>query len=117
MNKVNLGRKGEELAAAFLKLNSYQIIKQNYRQSFGEIDIIAHDKKTLCFIEVKTRATNDYGHPFEAVTKSKQSVIRKVAQMYLVENDVEDQYVRFDVVGVRFDENRKEISEILKNAF
>lgn len=117
MNHVSFGRDGEKRAVCFLNAQGYRIIEQNYRQSFGEIDIIAKDGKTLCFIEVKTRETDDYGHPFEAVTRPKQKVIRKVAQMYLIEHDIVDEFVRFDVVGVHFDENGEESIELLKDAF
>lgn len=117
MNNVNFGREGEELATVFLKAHGYCIVQRNYSLNFGEIDIVARDGDTLCFIEVKTRETDDYGHPFEAVTKSKQSTIRKVAQMYLLENDITEEYVRFDVVGIQFEEGNDPMIELLKDAF
>ncbi len=66
---------------------------------------------------MKTRETDDYGHPFEAVTRSKQKTIRKVASLYLMEADIHDRFCRFDVVGICFDESGNPIIELLKNAF
>lgn len=119
MNKFEFGRNAEGLAAAFLKEQGFVIVQQNYRQSFGEIDIVARDRdgETLCFVEVKAREHDHYGHPFEAVTASKQKTIRKVAQMYLLEFEEGDQYVRFDVIGIQFDDHADPVIEHLKNAF
>ncbi len=117
MDRVMLGREGEAIARSFLIAQGYEIIETNYRLSFGEIDIVAKDGATLCFIEVKTRENDEYGHPFEAVTPSKQRTIRKVAQMYLLERDIDDQYLRFDVAAVFYQGNGAARVELLKDAF
>ena len=72
MSNIQKGKYGEELAAEFLIKSGYKIIDKNYKFSrYGEIDIIALEKDTLCFIEVKTRTNNNFGSGLEAVTKEK----------------------------------------------
>jgi len=118
MDHVQIGREGENLAEAFLIERGYKILERNYRLSFGEIDVIAREAQTLCFIEVKTRDADYYGHPFEAVTPAKQRTIRKVAQMYLTEHpDDESAFIRFDVVGIMNDEQGVPVIELLQDAF
>jgi putative endonuclease len=63
-----LGSKGEDLAVRFLEKKGYRILSRNFRTPVGEIDVIAEDRNTLVFIEVKTRTDDSFGHPFEAVT-------------------------------------------------
>ena len=80
---MKLGQKGEELAVAFLKQRGYSIIQRNFKTSLGEIDIIAKDKETLVFVEVKTRESLEYGQPFESVTMAKRRKIANVATLFL----------------------------------
>ncbi len=110
------GKKSESLAVRHLKKNKYKILEKNYRTKAGEIDIIARDRDTLAFIEVKARRSDEYGHPKGAVTRQKQKKISLVAMQYLKETRQSDARARFDVVSIRFDRNRPEI-EIIKNAF
>ena len=94
-----LGGFGEKAAARYLKLRGYRIVEQNYKCGLGEIDLIAlHGTRTV-FIEVKTRMSDQYGRPAEAVGYRKQGKIRSVAEQYLLTYDV-DTEVRFDVVEV-----------------
>ena len=87
MNNISTGKKGEELAQQYLIKNGYKILETNKRFSrMCEIDIIALDKNTLVFCEVKTRKTNICGSPFEAITKSKYQNIKKGIFLYLQEN-------------------------------
>ena len=93
MNNIATGKKGEELAVEYLTKNGYKIIETNKRFSrFCEIDIIAKDKDTLVFCEVKTRKTNRCGSPFEAITKSKYQNIKKGIFFYLQENTTYKQF-------------------------
>ena len=72
MNNRKFGDAGEELACRYLEKNGYKILERNKHYSrFCELDIIAQEKNTIVFVEVKTRRTNDYGTPMEAVTKTK----------------------------------------------
>ena len=87
MNNISIGQKGEKLAQEYLIKNGYKILDTNVRFSrLCEIDIIALDKNTLVFCEVKTRKTNICGSPFEAITKSKYQNIKKGLFFYLQEN-------------------------------
>ncbi len=111
-----LGFKGEGLACDFLIDNGYKIIKRNYRTKLGQIDIIAKDKDTLCFIEVKTRTSDMAGLPEEAITVIKQKKISKIALIYLKENQLLNKRARFDVVSILFNEGGFKIN-LIKDAF
>lgn len=75
-----LGRLGEKIASRFLAQNGYRLIFKNFRSPFGEVDIVAIDKDTLVFIEVKTRRGHAYGTPEEAITPRKLNKIRRVGE-------------------------------------
>ena len=94
------GVSGEMLAINYLKKNKYKILEQNYKNKIGEIDIIASQKDTLIFIEVKARSYKDFGSPCEAVDVRKQNKIRLVASGYLKEKRLFDTPVRFDVIEI-----------------
>ena len=96
-----LGNHGEDLACKFLEKNGYKIIERNKSFSkFCEIDIIAQIKNTLVFVEVKTRKTNSFGSPLEALTKTKYSHIRQGALTYLGENSKKFSNFRIDAIGI-----------------
>lgn len=117
MNSKELGKFGEELAADFLKLKGFEIIEQNYHFGHGEIDIIAKDGDTLVFVEVKSRQNLEYGEPEYAVTKNKQAQIRKIAQGYLYEKEIEDTVCRIDVIAILIEGNKKPKINHIINAF
>jgi putative endonuclease len=116
MEKKELGKKGEEMALRFLKKRGYRIIEQNYVCKMGEMDLIAKEKDTLAFIEVKTRTSTAFGPPQLAVNSSKQRQLSKVALYFLKEKKLEDVKARFDVVAIILDQNGEEI-ELIKDAF
>ena len=111
-----LGIKGENLAVKFLKKNGYRIIARNYKTPFGEVDIIAQDGNTVVFIEVKTRADDFFGQPFEAVNNRKRRKLKNVALFYLKRQSLEFP-VRFDVLSIFYRENGKKEIEHIKDAF
>jgi len=113
---INLGRTGEETAVVLLKENGYKILKRNYKTRFSEIDIIARDKDTICFVEVKTRFSDRFGAPLESITLAKQKKIYRSALCFLKENNFFDHKARFDVVAITF-RDKKAQSELIKNAF
>ena len=100
MQHITLGKKGESQAVYFLKQKGYKILKTNYANKIGEIDIICKFKEEIVFVEVKTRTTEKFGLPREAVTEYKQNKIRLAATLYLQANNMLDQKVRFDVLEV-----------------
>jgi len=116
MQKKELGQKGEEFALRFLKKRGYQIIQKNYVCKMGEMDIIAKEKDTLVFIEVKTRTSTTFGPPQLAVNPKKQSQMSKVALNFLKEKKLEDVKARFDVVAILLGPRGEEI-ELIKDAF
>ena len=113
---LRLGKSGEEAAAVFLKNNGYKIICKNYKNKLGEIDIIARDKDTICFIEVKTRASDRFGLPQEAISRHKQHQISKAAVSFLKENNLLEQKARFDVISVMYAHDPPKL-DLIKDAF
>jgi putative endonuclease len=113
---LDLGKRGEEAAVGLLKENGYKILARNYKTRLGEIDIIASDKDTLCFIEVKTRQSDRFGSPQEAVLRSKQRQIAKVALSFLKEKNLLDKKARFDVVSIMHSGDESKL-DLIKNAF
>lgn len=97
--------RGEDIAAKFLKEKGYKIIERNFRKGYGEIDIIAIHKNILVFIEVKTRTSNKFGTPFEAITYFKLKTLVKTAEFYKVLNPKLPESLRIDAISVILDEN------------
>jgi putative endonuclease len=116
IQKKELGKKGEEVALRFLKKNGYRILERNYVCKLGEIDIIAKEKDTLAFIEVKTRTSNLFGPPQLAVTSLKQMQLSKAALYFLKEKRLGEVKARFDVVAIVLGQKGEEI-ELIKDAF
>jgi len=110
------GIKAEIFAAKLLRKRGYKIIKQNYRTKFGEIDIIAKEKDTIVFVEVKARSNENFGNPKLGVNKKKQKQISMVALYYLKTTNQSKAKARFDVVSFSLKTDTPKI-EIIKNAF
>ncbi len=104
MSRVRLGRRGEEMAAGFLKSSGCGILESNYRSPWGEIDLVATDGEELAFIEVRTRRSLAFGSPQESITQKKADHLVATAQHYLQnrapENDGEEMPWRIDLVSV-----------------
>jgi putative endonuclease len=112
------GVRGEKLACRFLRNHGYKILSRNFRgRSGGEIDIVCRDDDTLVFVEVKTRAREDFGRPIEAVDRPKQKRISRGGLAWLRMLDNPDILFRFDVVEVIIAEDAKPRLELIKNAF
>jgi len=114
--KKELGARGEEIALRFLKGNRYKILCTNYRCRFGEIDIIANDAQTVCFIEVKTRRTATYGAPQEAVSVRKQQTMARVALHFMQRFRLEHRPARFDVLAITLSSGGHSL-DFITNAF
>lgn len=110
------GNLGEEAAASYIEENGFVILDKNYSIKNAEIDIIAKDKDTIAFIEVKTRKTLRKGSPAESVNYTKQKKIISAALYYIRENNINNTRLRFDVVEV-FDKNGSYELKLIKNAF
>ena len=118
MNIGTTGSAGEEYAAEVLTRKGYEIITRNYRSRFGEIDIICKNDKFIAFVEVKTRSSEKYGEPKEAVNFHKQKKILSVAKYYLAKQK-EDTLCRFDVIEVKYNKENNKMTEInhIEDAF
>ncbi len=116
-NNKTTGNLGEELAADFLRKKGIKIVKQNYRQITGEIDLIASVENELIFIEVKTRSGHKFGSPAEAVTIKKQQQIIKTALAYLSENNLVNINIRFDVIAITLDKEKEPLIQHIEHAF
>lgn len=110
------GRRGEALAAAFLKRQGFTILRRRYRTRYGEVDLIAREGPVLCFIEVKTRSHLEFGLPLEAVTRSKRKHLALCAQVFIARKKLEGVPLRFDVVSVLEAEGGTEL-ELVRAAF
>lgn len=116
MEKKELGKKGEEIALQFLKKKGYRILQKNYVCKLGEIDLIAQEKDTLTFVEVKTRRSTTFGPPQMAVDQKKQEQLSKAALHFLKERRLEEAKARFDVVAILLSPQGVKI-ELIRNAF
>ncbi|MEA2020700.1 MAG: YraN family protein [Patescibacteria group bacterium] len=101
--KSQIGARGENLAEKYLKKRGYQIIERNWQyKGRGEIDIIARDKDTLVFVEVRVRGPNSYQTPQESVTSEKLHVLKRTAQIYQKVQSKEKEPLRIDLVAVTY---------------
>ena len=114
--RQELGKSGEDLACAELERRGYAILERRYRTRVGEIDIIARDKETIVFVEVKARVSDDFGGGAAAITGWKQRRVAQMAVDYLSRHRLHDRPCRFDVVTVDFDAGAPRVT-VYANAF
>jgi putative endonuclease len=113
----SLGRCGEEAALRYLERKKFRIVAQRFRLYRGEIDIIAYDKDTLVFVEVKTRRSREFYSPEESVTPTKQKQIKKIALGFLALHKIMEAECRFDVLSLVRADKGEYIIQHFKNAF
>ena len=111
---IETGEKGEDIAAEYLQENGYTILERNWHDRHQEIDIIAVKGNELAIVEVKCRAGNPLAEPYVAVTRSKQLLLIKAANAYVMQKDM-DMEVRFDVISITL--GKETHIEHLENAF
>jgi len=100
-HKKRIGEKGEEVAARFLQKKGYRVLARNFRSRFGEVDIVAQDKDTIVFVEVRTGSRRRIHEPEETIGPLKQSRIVRTAQAYLQKHFPDEPCsARFDVVAI-----------------
>jgi putative endonuclease len=117
--RQSLGRLGERLAAKHLERLGYRILERNHRTRYGEIDLVAYDKRRLVFVEVKARRSGP-GRPLDKVDWRKQGQVRLMARAWLAENPDRPHrpQVRFDAIGVTVDSTGRLVElEHLEGAF
>ena len=116
MDNTKIGSKGEDLACKYLQRHGYKILERNYRIRGGEIDIVAREKETLVFVEVKTRYSHEYGLPEESITPWKIKALLKTARFYIQKIKWGEKEYRLDFVSVDFADSRENPKiEIIKN--
>lgn len=109
MDTKELGNLGEKMACGYLVEKGYKILGTNYRIKFGEIDIIARNKKTIHFVEVKAIASNGGSFfPEQHVDYKKQRKLRNMAQIWLQQNNYsQDIPYQIDVIGILADQQTR----------
>lgn len=110
--KKELGNVGEKIATEYLEQNKYQIIERNFYCKQGEIDIVAECNKEVVFIEVKTRTSNSFGVPSEAVNSVKIRHMYKAARYFLYKSNCLEKFIRFDVIEVLLKDGRFNVNHI-----
>ena len=114
----SLGDRGEDAAAKFLKRQGFHILARSLDSPLGELDIIAVDGRTVVFVEVKTRRSDDAGRASEAIDQRKEQRMTQAALAYLKSNRLLEYSARFDVVAIMWPDNvRQPTIEHFKNAF
>jgi putative endonuclease len=98
-----IGNMGEREVAAYLQTKSLVILDKNWRIKGGELDLICEEAGTIVFVEVKTRTSNIYGTPFDAITPEKAFRLQRLALAWMAMNHRWGQEYRIDVVGVWMD--------------
>ena len=117
-NNKKIGDLGENIAVDYLYSIGYSIIEKNFRCKTGEIDIISQNKNTICFIEVKTRHSKNYGEPCEAVNHFKRIKIYRTAYIYVQKNKLYKYNIRFDIIEIMINSNKNSYNiKLIKNAF
>ncbi|MDA0282336.1 MAG: YraN family protein [Planctomycetota bacterium] len=114
-----LGDRGERAAAKYLRREKrMRILARQFSTRWGELDLICLDGDTMVFVEVKTRKSDEHGHPAEAVTLKKQQNLTKAALFWLKKKGLLENRARFDVVSIVWPEGEKTpIIEHIVNAF
>ncbi len=110
-----LGKEGEVIAARYLEEEGFRIVERNWRYNKKELDLIAYNADVFVVIEVKTRTSDGWEHPKEAITSSKIRFIVEAAEAYVMQYDIHEE-VRFDVVTLIPDKDNWHIEHI-KEAF
>jgi putative endonuclease len=119
MDKDELGRFGEALAAAWLRRRpGWKLLYRNYRAKHGgEVDLVARDRDTLVFLEVKTRSSDAFGNPSDAVDEAKQRLVVRGALDWLRRLGQPEIRYRFDIVEVLARDGKLPELNLIENAF
>ncbi len=110
--RLLLGKKAEEIAAAWLEAKGMHILERNYRCPLGEIDIIGEMGEVLVIVEVRSRSSAIRGTPAESVGCRKQQKLRRLAAYYRQRKNIENKPCRFDVLGLLLNEAGEGFNQI-----
>jgi len=114
---AEIGAYGERVAAAFLRRRGYRVLYRNYRTAKGEIDLICRNRELLVFVEVRTRASDEFGRPAETIDAAKQEALRFAASRYLELLGRENIHYRFDAVEVMLNPGRVPVCTLQPDLF
>jgi putative endonuclease len=118
LSRVKLGRLAEDAAVSYLFNSNYDVFLRNYRCKEGEIDILAWDGSVLCFVEVRARTGAEHGSPLESIGAQKKARLIKAARDFLhLQWEGPLPVMRFDAVGVVFEEGEEPLCTLIKGAF
>jgi putative endonuclease len=112
MERRKLGNTGEKFAAEYLRSKGYSILASQQRTPFGEIDLVCLDGAEVVFVEVKTRRTQTFGYPEEAVTREKIQHMVRSAEFILSKENNTDQPWRMDVMAIEYNQNSPKVTHI-----
>jgi putative endonuclease len=114
-----LGRRGEEAAFFYLRRHGYTVVARDWRsaKARGDLDLVAWENNTLCFIEVKTRTSRNIATAESAIDENKTRLLRRMARQYLQTLPVEPDHVRFDVMSIYYDAQEHVEMELFRDAF
>ena len=115
--RLTLGERGEMIAWGHLREKGYTLLEKNYRCALGEMDVIARKNGRLVFVEIKTRSSDRFGLPEEAVHSVKQKKLLKLAQWYLKEKKATEKPVAFAVLGILWEEGKEPEIRLIEQAF
>ncbi len=110
--RKELGRTGEDIALNYLENKGWKLLHKNWRNKYGELDLIMHNQDKIIFIEVRTKKSLQYGTGTESVNKTKQQKIRKLAMMFLQDKKYYNHAIRFDVVSIYFANDKINIQHV-----
>lgn len=97
---IELGRQGERIAADYLTRAGHRVVDRNWRSATGELDLVTIDAGTVVAVEVKTRTSTGYGHPFEAIDARKLHRLHRLAIEWCASHRMREAAVRVDAVGI-----------------
>jgi len=117
MDKKELGQHGEKLAEKFLRRKGFRIRARNYRCCYGEIDLIAQDRDTVVFVEVRTQSSTRYGTAYDVLKSSKKRHIARAASHYINQYRLMRLPSRYDFVQVIVPESGPPVIEHIENSF
>ena len=115
--RKQLGGRGEEAACRYLEQKGMQIIERNWKCQSGEADIVTRDGKDLVFVEVKSRTSETYGLPEDAITLKKRQRYERIALDYLFSHDLPSTQIRFDVIALVINDEGKAFLRYHRDAF
>lgn len=117
LSRQQLGARSEELAARLLTTRGYRIAARNVRYPVGELDLVAWDGDTLCFVEVRATSSSRWGGGLASITPDKRRRLIRAARWYLARHAEPPREVRFDVVAIQWDGPTSPTPELVQGAF